>query len=82
MKVFGFFLLACLTIAALQATFKVLLVILAILLAWGVFFRPRETLGFLAFFLLWSAVQNHFLVCAALFGLIAVAKRQENSNKK
>ena len=75
MKVLGYVLLACITLAAVKAAVAALFVLFLLGVVWGCMFRPAETFGLLGFCLLAGVVQDDPWALVALLGLAIVATR-------
>ena len=70
MRLLGIIFAACLMLAVLQAAISLFVVVGAIMLLWGVFARPHETFGLLAYLLIAGVVMAHPV--AAIIGVCAV----------
>lgn len=73
-------LVACLAVTVLRATIVVLLLLLALAVAWGVFFRPAETFGFFGLMAFLGILERYPLPVLLLIGLLSLlALRSEQS---
>lgn len=70
MKTLGFFLTACVVLAAIRAALAALVVALLVGLIWSAATRPRETATLFGLLIVASLVQNHGL---AFLGVLALA---------
>lgn len=73
MKVVGYFLFACVLLSLLQTALSVLVVVDLIAVAFGIFYHPAETFGFLAFGLLANLFQTHPIAAVWLVSLFFMA---------
>jgi hypothetical protein len=75
MKLLGIILAASLILTALRAAIIGLVLTLMLFIVAGALFRPKETLGFLTFFLVAGVVHSHPLVSLAVVALAFVVAR-------
>lgn len=83
MRLFAFFLAACVALAVLRAAILVIILAYVFLLALGLVFEPERTLGFLLFCGLWALAGAHplFTVIAGLLAFaVALARSQQDAN--
>jgi hypothetical protein len=71
MKALGYLLAACVALAALKTVLAALLLACFLGILVGLFYRPRETFGFLIFMLLAGLVQQHGAAALALLAMLA-----------
>lgn len=64
--------IAALALSILQSVLAAAVVIGALLLLYGVLFKPKEVLTFLAFGLFSWALQNHFMAMVAMMGTLTL----------
>jgi hypothetical protein len=65
-------LLACVALTVLKLAVIALALALVIVVLWGAFVHPAETLGTLAFFLFARILTTHTAPCLAFLGAIAI----------
>lgn len=56
---------ACIILSVVRSVVIAVVVALAIMLLWGMFFRPRETFGLLMFGLMMQLLEQHAGACIA-----------------
>lgn len=72
------FIAAGLALTVLKAAIVVLLLMIALAILWGIFFRSAQTFGLLAFLVFTSLLQQHpvpVLVLVGVLGVIAYVRR-------
>lgn len=72
MRLLGFFLSACVILAALKAAVVALFVLFLIALLWGMFFHPREVAGFVTLCTALSLVSAHPVATLSIIGLVII----------
>ena len=78
MKWFLIFIGACLALTVLKATALVLLILVALAVLWGTFFRPAETFVLLVLLVFTSLANQHPIAVLGVFaflGFIALVRR-------
>lgn len=75
MRWFLLFIGLCLALTVLRAAIVALLIVLALSLLWGAFFRPAETFGFVALLLFGAVLQTHTIAVLLLIGFLAFVTR-------
>ncbi len=73
MKIVGQILLACIVLTLLQYAVGAALVVAVLSLLWGIYFRTRETLAFVATLLIVGLISNHPVACIVVAGMAFVA---------
>lgn len=72
MKIVGQILLACIVLTLLQYAVAAALVIAVLSLLWGIYFRTRETIAFVATLLIIGLISNHPVACIVVAGVAFV----------
>jgi hypothetical protein len=72
MRWFVILLVACIALTALKFVVIALALALVIVVLWGAFAHPAETLGTLAFFLFARILAMHTAACLAFLGVVAI----------
>lgn len=81
MKLLGIFLTACVVLATAQAAAVALAILLLCGLIYSLFIAPKETLGFIALFLVLGAFQAYPLAFLGVVAILAIAKLVGRQNE-
>jgi hypothetical protein len=76
MRWLAIIIVACWVLAVLRVALIVLVVILALLILWGLLFRPAETVGAILLFVFLGLLEQHPVAVMLLVGVLAVASLQ------
>lgn len=80
MRVFGIFVVACVILSLIKSLIAALVVMFVLLLLWGVFFRPQQTLALLIFGVITSLLEHHPALCVSAFAVILTARLHQASD--
>lgn len=73
MKLIGYMVGACLLLAVFRVAIVLVLLLMALSIVVGVVMRPRETLGFVAFFVIAGLAQSHGLALLCFVAVIVAS---------